>query len=129
MLLTYEHTDKKLIQLVWVLSSGHTAVLGDVIRCCGIGNVLGLGITAVVLRVSVHAFSGIIKMHCDAGPLNWKGVCINFQCGGPVSRCIYSSPNRTAYDHTDRHKITKGIWTTGQTDRRTYYTDTQGFEI
>ena len=101
-MLTYEHTDKKLIRLVWVLSSGHTAILGDVILCCGIGNVLGLVITAVVLHVSVHAFARIVKMHCDAGPLNWKGVCINFQCGGPVSLCIYLSPNRPADDHTDK---------------------------
>ena len=67
-------------------------------------------------------------MNCNSVPPNWKGVCINFQCGGPVSRCIYSSPNRPADDHTDRHKITKGTWTTGQTDRRKYYTDTRGFE-
>ena len=40
------------------MSSGHTDVLGDVILCCAIGNVLGLGITAVVLRVSARAFSG-----------------------------------------------------------------------
>ena len=41
-------------------SSGHTDALGDVILCCGMGNVLGLGIAAVVLRVSVRAFAVIV---------------------------------------------------------------------
>ena len=44
------------------MSSGHTDALGDVIICCGMGNVLGLGITAVVLRVSVRAFAGIVRL-------------------------------------------------------------------
>ena len=61
MLLTYEHTDKKLIQFVWGFS-GHPDVLGDVSLWCGIGNVLGLGIAAVLLRVSVRAFAGIVRL-------------------------------------------------------------------
>ena len=60
MLLTYEHMDKKLIQLVWgfLWTSG---VLGEVSIWCGIGNVLGLVITDVLLRISVRAFSGIVN--------------------------------------------------------------------
>ena len=46
------------------MSSGHTDILGDVILCCWIGNVLGLGITSVVLRVSMRAFAGIVTRWC-----------------------------------------------------------------
>ena len=48
-----------------MVSFGHPDVLGDVSLCCGIGNVLGLGITAGVLRVSARAFSGIVKDKLD----------------------------------------------------------------
>ena len=63
------------------LSSVHTDVLGDVILCCWIGNVLGLGITAVVLRVSVRAFSGIVSGHyniySNQSPLSPKSDTID----------------------------------------------------
>ena len=62
-------------------------------------------------------------MRRDAGPPNCKCICINFQCGGPTTQCIYLSPKTPSDDHTDRHKITKGPWTTecmdGRTDGRT----------
>ena len=49
-----------LIQLVWG-SSGHPNGFGDVSIWCGIDNVLGLGIMAVLVRVSVRAFSRIVS--------------------------------------------------------------------
>ena len=56
------------------------------------------------------------KIHRDAGPPKWKYICVHFQCGGPASRCIHSSPKKPADDQTNRHKITRGPWTTVQTD-------------
>ena len=47
------------------------------------------------------------KFHQDAGPPNWKCLCINFQPGGPESQCIYSIPKKLAYDQTDRHNSQK----------------------
>ena len=55
-------------------------------------------------------------MHRDAGPPNWKFICINFHCGGLPLRCIYKIPKRSMDDQTDRHKITKYLRTTGRTD-------------
>ena len=56
---------------------------------------------------------------------NWKCICINFQCGGPAPRCIYSSPKIPADDHIDRYKIKKCPHTTVHMDKETYYTATQ----
>ena len=66
------------------------------------------------------------EMHSDAGPPTCKFICINFQCGGPASQCIYSIPKRSADLQIDRHEITKGLRTTGRTYRQTYYTDAKG---
>ena len=56
-------------------------------------------------------------MHRDAGPPNWKFICINFQCGGIALQCIYLSPKSPTYDQTDKHKTTKGLWMDGRTFR------------
>ena len=62
-------------------------------------------------------------MHCDAGSPNWIYICINFQCEGPASRCIYSSPKIPTDYQTDKHKNIKSPRMTGrmdgQTDRQT----------
>ena len=58
-------------------------------------------------------------MHPDTGPPKF-GICINFQCRGPASPCIYSRPKRPTDDQTDRHKITKGPRRTGRTNGWTY---------
>ena len=49
-----------LIQLVWGFL-WTSQRFGDVSIWCGIGNVLGLGITAVLLRIPMHTFSGIFN--------------------------------------------------------------------
>ena len=60
------------------------------------------------------------KFHQDAGPPNWKCLCINFQPGGPESQCIYSIPKRLAYDQTDRHnsQMVLGTGDLGRSEER-----------
>ena len=41
---------------------------------------------------------------------------IDFQCGGPVSRCIYSIPKLPSDNQIDRHKITKDLQMNRQMD-------------
>ena len=63
-------------------------------------------------------------MNLDAGSPNWKRICINFQCGGPASRFIYSGPKWPADDQTYRHKIKKVSQLNGWTDIPEYYNAT-----
>ena len=42
-----------------------------------------------------------LYMHHDAGPPNWKCICINFQCGGPAPQFIYFSTKRPADNKID----------------------------
>ena len=43
-------------------------------------------------------------MYRDAGPPNWKIICINFQCRASASLCIYPGPKNSTDDHTDGRK-------------------------
>ena len=107
MLLTYEHTDKNIIQSVWVLSSGYTDVLGDVILCCGIGNILGLGITAVVLRVSVRAFDGIVNLNMLETLVNY-----NDRNNGPLSNKKFNKQSAESWQKRKRKNVTPNVMPT-----------------
>ena len=58
-------------------------------------------------------------MHRNTVPPNRKFIFITIQCGGLAFQCIYLIPKGPADDQTNRHKITKGLWTTVRTYIRT----------